>query len=497
LTPTVRLIQKCLPAFVSIRTFHKGKEPNQWQVNVGAGTIIHPDGYIVTNDHVVAGAARGEVIFSDHRVLRYRIIATLPTEDLAIVKIDSDKPFPTIPIGRSYDLLLGEPVIALGTPAGLVHTASRGVVSGLSRSTKTNHAFLPHMIQIDAAVSGGSSGGPIINAEGKLIGIVTSQNKNGENLGFAIGIDRLRQMLPKIISAELRYGVRIGFDVDMFDSPKVTAIKSESPAAEAGLKVGDLLKTINGRSVSTGIDTQLALVNLKPNETLKVEYVRDESTATAELKLIEIPFQESIELAGEKNGIWVEGYRGQWQKLPDFDTLKPMIKGASPKIDLSVIKGEPEYIGLRFRGFVKLPKDGLYTFYTTSDDGSSLHIGGKLVVNNDGNHAAMEIAGMARLKAGYHPIEVQFFESSGDEVLHVSFSGPGLPKQVIPPNALFITPPKKEDPAAENKDPENKEPEEGDPEKSSPDKKDNESDTKENKDEDKPTESENEKPKAE
>jgi S1-C subfamily serine protease len=443
ITPTVRLLQKCLPAFVSIRTFHKGKEPKQWKINVGAGALIHPDGYILTNDHVVASADRGEVIFSDHRVMRYSIVATLPSEDLAIIKIVGDKPFPTIPLGRSNDLLLGEPVIALGTPAGLIHTASRGVISGLSRSTKTEHAFLPHMIQIDAAVSGGSSGGPVINAEGKLIGVVTSQNKDGENLGFAIGVDRIREVLPKIISAELRYGVAIGFNVDMFDSPSITKVKPASPAALSGMEVGDILKTINGRSISSGLDAQLALVDVKANTPLKVEYIRGQATTTTELKLTEIPFQVGVELNAAKNGIWVEGYRGQWNQLPEFDKLKPMKTGASPQIDLSLIPGEIDFVALRFRGFVKLPKDGLYTFYTTSDDGSSLRIGNELVVDNDGNHAAIEVAGMARLKAGYHAIEVQFFEGSGHQELRVSFSGPDLPKQQIPPNSLFITPEQK------------------------------------------------------
>jgi hypothetical protein len=138
-------------------------------------------------------------------------------------------------------------------------------------------------------------------------------------------------------------------------------------------------------------------------------------------------------------GLKAEYYEGAWNALPDFNALKPVATTNAAVFDLSP-KRRDEQIGLRFTGFIQVPKDGVYNFYTVSDDGSALWIGKDEIVNNDGLHGAVEMSGDAVLKAGKHAITVTFFENSGGEHLEVFWDGPDLPKQKIPAAALFRAP---------------------------------------------------------
>lgn len=143
-----------------------------------------------------------------------------------------------------------------------------------------------------------------------------------------------------------------------------------------------------------------------------------------------------VELTDAKPGLRFEYFEGAWDKLPDFDALKPAKSGPAPNFDLSV-RARPDGFGLRFRGHVKIEREGVYTFYTESDDGSRLSIGEQLVVDNDGPHSPLEKSGMLALAAGFHAITVTFFERDGGDSLAVSYAGPDLPKQRIPPTALW------------------------------------------------------------
>jgi hypothetical protein len=135
-------------------------------------------------------------------------------------------------------------------------------------------------------------------------------------------------------------------------------------------------------------------------------------------------------------GIAYEYYEGTWEALPDFAALKPAESGTSEGFDTSKRKRDT-FFALRFRGYVEVPKDGLYTFYTSSNDGSRLYIGKALVVDNDHFHGVTESAGEYPLKAGKHPITVTYFQNGGQTVLDVLWEGPGIPKQKIPPGALY------------------------------------------------------------
>ena len=143
-----------------------------------------------------------------------------------------------------------------------------------------------------------------------------------------------------------------------------------------------------------------------------------------------------ISIGKVKPGILYEYYRGKWDKVPDFDSLKAVETGINQQFDLSKAK-DADFFGFRFHGYINVPKDGIYTFFTESDDGSKLYIGDKEIVNNDGLHGMNEKSGQVALKKGLHKITVTFFENAVDQGLVVRWRGPGVPKQVIPAKMLF------------------------------------------------------------
>jgi hypothetical protein len=145
--------------------------------------------------------------------------------------------------------------------------------------------------------------------------------------------------------------------------------------------------------------------------------------------------------AGAVRGVAFDVYEGAWTELPDFNALKPVATGIADAIDLALAKREDRF-AMRFRGFLEVPKDGTYTFFTTSDDGSKFHLGSDEIVSNDGLHGAEEAKGEAALKTGRHAFTLTFFEAGGGEALELWYEGPGLPKQKVPPSALWRAPSK-------------------------------------------------------
>ena len=449
-TPTVKLIAECLPSVVNIRTFLPPPKEGVVQVTAGSGAVIHQAGYILTNDHVVKNAIRGEVALDENRVYQYRVIARFPHEDLALIKIDADSSLRPLSLGRSHDLMLGEPVLVIGNPNGLAHSASTGIVSGLKRATTTQDAFLSSVIQTSAAVNGGNSGGPLINALGQQIGVITSKQNDAENINFAIAVDRIREVFGQMIAAEQRYGFALGLDIDMLAAEaKVTAVAADSPAARAGLKPDDIIVGVDQLPIRHGVDLQIALVDRKAGQSLAVEVAR-EPRETLHVTLGELPLAAPVVETDLVRGLHYEAYtpRGKaqpgqpyWRRVPDFSTRQPVETGSVERPTTKAYKAGGDHFALRFHGYVRVPADDLYTFYTASDDGSQLFVGDRLVVDNDGPHAMRESAGLVRLKAGLHPITITYYEGHGDESLKVFYEGGSLAKQEIPPDAFYTRAP--------------------------------------------------------
>ena len=278
----------------------------------GSGVVIRSDGYILTNNHVVAAAADGgqiRVTFDDGATtLPARIVGLDPVTDLAVLRVDTDRELPAATLGRSRDLVVGDPVIAIGSPLGLAGTVTTGIVSALNRTVDVpaqdgsggrNPLF--NAIQTDAAINPGNSGGALVNAAGEVIGInsaiATLGGGFGEGggsigVGFAIPIDEASSVAEQIIRTGRATHPAIGVSAltvtgEAADraGARVQQLVPGGAAAQAGLQPGDLIVEVEGEAVSSVDELILAVRQNDVGDTVTVTYVREGQTRTAELVL--------------------------------------------------------------------------------------------------------------------------------------------------------------------------------------------------------------------
>lgn len=268
----------------------------QRQIGLGSGVIISKDGYIVTNNHVIADAERLEVTLNDNRNYNAKVIGTDPTTDLALIQIDADS-LHVIPMGNSENLKVGEWVLAVGNPFGFTSTVTSGIVSAKARSLSSasrggNSGGIESYIQTDAAVNQGNSGGALVNLKGELVGINTAiYSSNGSYVGcsFAIPtsivnkiVDDLKQfgtvqraymgitfmeVTPELVEEKNIKGVTSGI--------YVVSVADRSAAREAGLKEGDIILAIDGNPTLNTAQMQEAIAKLSPGSTVEVKYMRN------------------------------------------------------------------------------------------------------------------------------------------------------------------------------------------------------------------------------
>ncbi len=440
-TAEAELFARCSQSAVTFTATRVEKRPKAKGGNVthterGSGFVIHPDGYILTVCHGLAKGGRPEIRLHDGRKHRARVIARDVGLDVALLKIDAGRPLKPLKLGHSGDLMVGERAFVLGNPFGFGMTLGAGLVTGLNRSTKTNFAHLTGMIQTDAGINPGMSGGPLVNVFGEAIGVATSRKDEADGIGLATAIDSVRAALPDMIAAEGRYGFVLGLKVDANDAAAVSEVVPGSPAAAAGARAGDVVVGVGDARIAGGVDFHLALVGLKGGQKLPLKLRRGGKVIEAAVTLGKVRPLDPAKVARLAAGIRYKAYRGRWRRLPDFRRLKPVASGTMPTFGLGEHQGMDNF-ALAFSGYVKVPADGVYAFYLVSDDGSRLHIGEKLVVDHDGLHGAVEKRGFVSLKAGEHAIRAACFEAGGDEALKVFYEGPGIGKREIPADVLF------------------------------------------------------------
>jgi len=251
-------------------------------------------------------------------------------------------------------------------------------------------------------------------------------------------------VFPELMSIEQRYGFVLGMEVDTLGKAvRVTRVANGSPAQKAGVRVGDEVVGAGKMTIHHGLDFYLSLIGQQVGRQFPLKLRRGGKGVNVTAKLGKFVVPSPVKADGLKKGVSFSVYAGSWDKLPDFDKIKPIAAGVASHFSHAVFPQLKDNFALRFTGLVKVPADGLYVFYTSSDDGSRLYIGEKLVVDNDGLHGVMEMGGLIRLNKGLYPITVTFFEKTGGEELKVFFEGPRLPRQEIPPAALFLRPPAK------------------------------------------------------
>jgi len=278
--------------------------------SIGSGIIYNSDGYIVTNSHVVEGATQIKVILEDKRQFEAEIMGIDSVLDIAVLKIETDN-LPTVPFGTSDDLLLGETVIAIGNPYAFLIKDSKpsvsvGVVSATQRnfSQDTGGKIYQGMIQTDAAINPGNSGGPLVNILGEVIGINTfifSESGGNIGLGFAIPINRIIRVTDEIIEYGRKRQIWFGFkiqdlspmiasylELEDLNGVIVSIIEDNSPAAEAGLRRGDIIKKINNIMIRNSTDAEIAISEITVGDRIEMEIYRGQRTFSIEFDAIEL-----------------------------------------------------------------------------------------------------------------------------------------------------------------------------------------------------------------
>jgi serine protease Do len=303
ITPAVEVARKVRGAVVNIHSertisnpadpFHPTM-PSVNRVNgMGTGIVIDPRGYIVTNNHVVDEVQVIRIHLSDGSSHNARVMARDSENDLAILKIDAGKPLPTLPLGTASDLMVLEPVIAIGNAYGYEHTHTMGTVSAVKRDVALNREMsYKGLIQTDASINPGNSGGPLLNLYGELIGVNVAIRAGAQNIGFAIPVDSMIQVAAELISVRHRTGVSHGLtmrdQVDTASNPVIRTsiverVQSGSAAERAGLRPGDQVLRVAGVEVGCTLDLERGFLEKRGGEKVAVSVRRGSEDRTMEL----------------------------------------------------------------------------------------------------------------------------------------------------------------------------------------------------------------------
>lgn len=290
----------------------------QIQRGVGSGIVISPDGYIVTNNHVVEGATEIQVTMNDRKTYKANVVGTDPLTDLAVIKINGSE-FPSVPWGDSTSLRPGQTVLAFGNPFGFRFTVTRGIVSGLNRANPdaSNPRRPGGFIQTDAAINQGNSGGALVDARGQVVGINTfliSPSGGFSGMGFAIPSRLAKPVVDSLIRSgkvEHAYmGVSISditpenskfFAMKDNNGAVITQVESDSPAAKAGLKIGDVITAVDGRAVSDASQLQIAVGEKKPGSKLELSVLRNGKQMNVPLTLTQMDANDGEQTAAADN----------------------------------------------------------------------------------------------------------------------------------------------------------------------------------------------------
>jgi len=287
----------------------QGGQDDQAHAALGSGFIVDPKGYIVTNNHVVDKADRIYVkLASDpdgngpgHPA---KVVGVDKATDLAVIKIDADRPLPTVKLGNSDSSQVGDWVVAIGSPFSLNQTVTAGIVSAKNRTIEGGpRGQFQHFIQTDAAINPGNSGGPLVNMAGEVVGVNTAiftQSAGYQGIGFAMPANTVVDVYNALVSPThkvVRGSIGITFQPTVSSAVQrvygaksgviIRGVQSGMPADKAGLKPGDIITSINGRAIKDGDDLVGDISARKPGSTVQLGYIRDGKQATATVSIID------------------------------------------------------------------------------------------------------------------------------------------------------------------------------------------------------------------
>jgi serine protease Do len=335
--------------------------------SLGSGVIVSPEGYLLTNNHVVDGATDIRVTLSDKRELKAVVVGTDPKTDVAVLKLEGSH-FPAIMLGDSSKVQVGDYALAIGDPFGVGQTVTMGIVSAKGRGNLGIEDY-EDFIQTDAPINPGNSGGALINDRGELIGINTAILSHGsggnEGIGFAIPVNLAKQVMNQILDHGKVTRGYLGVVVQPISpamakalgqgEPKgalVGDVSAKGPAQAAGVERGDIILELNGKSINDANELRNTVSMMQPGETIKLQISRNGSVRDFSVKLGELPASKE-EAQNQKEGASKEALEGVSVENLDADTAKELglpasTKGAvvteidpsSPKADSGLRKGD-------------------------------------------------------------------------------------------------------------------------------------------------------------
>ena len=340
------------------------EDDNATSANFGSGFIISPDGYILTNTHVIKGMTNIKVTLNDKRQYPAKLIGQDEKSDVALLKIQA-KNLPTVKIGNPDELRSGEWVAAIGAPFGFENSVTSGIVSAKNR-TLPDDGYMP-FIQTDVAINPGNSGGPLFNLKGQVVGVnsqIYSRSGGFMGISFAIPINVAMNVADQlkatgkvergqlgVVIQEVSYDLAKTFGLDKPTGALVAKVLAGSPAEQGGLKVGDIIRSVNGNEVRSSSDLPMTISSLKPNQTVKLGVWRKGQMLDVEIKL------------GTQNDITTKAERQSNEGSDNVDDFQfaaaglTLIVNSNGNIVVSNVKGIAANAGLR-RGDILLEVAG-------------------------------------------------------------------------------------------------------------------------------------------
>jgi S1-C subfamily serine protease len=290
------------PGVVNITNFSAGNNGASQATGAGTGMVIDAQGDVLTNNHVISGASTVAVqVLGQSTIHQAKVLGADTVDDVAVIRMQDPGPLSPVPLGHSSGVQVGDPVIAIGNALALAPggpTITSGIISAINRSLTRGSEHLTGLLQTDAAISAGDSGGPLVDAKGQVIAMTTAVSTDGQNVGFAIPIDRIAPLVDSLKNGVTPPSPQGYLGVGMQPSTsgpgaQVTSVAAGSPAATAGLQVGDVITAINGQKVLSSRDAADAIASNAAGSKVTIEFQRggasQNATATLAPRIVSTP----------------------------------------------------------------------------------------------------------------------------------------------------------------------------------------------------------------
>jgi S1-C subfamily serine protease len=452
LTPAVSVIADVKSAILPLFTV----DEKTGSGGAGSCAVIHSSGFLLTADHVTT-TFPGVVMFGLDRV-EYETVGRMPERDIAILKLkDNSRISSFIPLGNSSDLLIGEPIVVGGNPSGRGIVFTQGNINAASIEPSWPNVLIksywrnetqessidrrrttggrPDFIQFDASSNRGNSGGPVVNYDRRLVGLVALKSLSEEGVNWAVPVDRIRMLLPHLVAAEEIGDFCTGIEIDpLAENGRIQSVLEDSPAWKAGLRTDDLLVEVDGKPIEQAYEWLFHLWGRQSGDQLNVKYRSNETThdVVVTLDKYKVPAVQTTQ--GKTPGVRYDFYEGLFPTMPAFDKLVATKSGRIESVDrkLAIGDSQAKTFGIVFSGYIEFPDDGLYRVHLGSDDGSKFYLNDRLVIDNDLAHPMQSLSRWARVSKGLVPFRLEHSEVGGEGGLELTVSKDVNREQKLP-----------------------------------------------------------------